>query len=278
MYITNNPEIATIAEKSGVNRIFVDMEFIGKDIRQKGMDSVKNHHTINDVRTIRGALQKSQLLVRVNPIHDAQNGYDSSENEINSVIEEGADVVMLPYFKTKEEVLRFLSIVNGRAITMLLLETPEAASIANELVAIPGIDEIHIGLNDLSLGYKKTFMFELLSDGTVEQLCNVFKTANIPFGFGGVSSIGTGDLPAENIIMEHYRLGSSMVILSRSFCNTSVITDINLIKERFEIGVNKIRLLEKELLNNCLDFESNRQYVASCVERIVKTINTKKNQ
>ena len=29
MYITNNPEVAQIAEKAGVNRIFIDMEYIG---------------------------------------------------------------------------------------------------------------------------------------------------------------------------------------------------------------------------------------------------------
>ena len=34
MYITNRPEIAQIAEAAGVDWIFVDMEFIGKDIRQ----------------------------------------------------------------------------------------------------------------------------------------------------------------------------------------------------------------------------------------------------
>lgn len=30
MYITNNPEVATIVEHAGVDRIFIDMEFIGK--------------------------------------------------------------------------------------------------------------------------------------------------------------------------------------------------------------------------------------------------------
>ena len=29
MYITNDPEVATIAEANGVDRIFVDMEYIG---------------------------------------------------------------------------------------------------------------------------------------------------------------------------------------------------------------------------------------------------------
>lgn len=39
MYITNNPEVATIVEHAGVDRIFIDMEFIGKDARQGGLDT-----------------------------------------------------------------------------------------------------------------------------------------------------------------------------------------------------------------------------------------------
>ena len=34
MYITNQPEIAQIAESAGVDRIFVDLEYIGKSDRQ----------------------------------------------------------------------------------------------------------------------------------------------------------------------------------------------------------------------------------------------------
>ena len=84
------------------------------------------------------------------------------------MIEAGADLLMLPYFKTAEEVQTFVKYVDGRAKTVLLVETPEAAAIAENLVKIPGIDEMFIGLNDLSLGYGKNFMFELLLDGTVE--------------------------------------------------------------------------------------------------------------
>lgn len=46
MYITNDPAVARIAEDSGVDRIWVDMEFIGKSARQGGMDTVQLHHTI----------------------------------------------------------------------------------------------------------------------------------------------------------------------------------------------------------------------------------------
>lgn len=53
MYITNRPEIAQIAESAGVDRIFVDMEYIGKSDRQGGMDTVQSHHTLEDVNIIR---------------------------------------------------------------------------------------------------------------------------------------------------------------------------------------------------------------------------------
>ena len=272
MYITNRPDIALIAEHAGVDRIFIDMEYIGKAARQGGMDSVQNHHTIEDVNKIRTILTKADLLVRVNPIHEETDKYYSSEDEIDSVIKAGADIVMLPFFKTVEEVKRFIDIVDGRVRTLLLLETREAAELVDEIIAVPGIDEIHIGINDMSLGYGKTFMFQLLADGTVERLCLKFRRAGIPYGFGGVASIGTGKLPAEAILKEHYRLGSSMVILSRSFCNVNKDTDLNYIQEKFEIGVHSIRAFENEIAIHSQYFKENEDVVAKCVDEIVKKI------
>ena len=171
MYITNKPEIALIAEQNGVDRIFVDMEYIGKAERQGDLDTVKNHHKIEDIAVLRSVLTQSELLVRVNPIHEACSEYTSSEEAIEAAIAAGADIIMLPFIKTVSEVDRFLSSVNGRVKTMLLLETPEAVEVLDEILDRPGIDEVHIGINDLSIGYKKSFMFELLTDGTVERLC-----------------------------------------------------------------------------------------------------------
>ena len=245
MYITNKPEIALIAEKSGVNRIFVDMEYIGKSDRQGGMDTVQSNHTIDDVRKIRQVLNKAELLVRVNPIHSATQSYLSSQEEIEQVIESGADIIMLPFFKTIEEVKNFLEFVGGRVRTMLLLETPESVEILDEILELPGIDEIHIGLNDLSLGYNKKFMFELLADGTVEQICNIIKMKGLPFGFGGIAALGKGKLPAERIIAEHYRLHSSIAILSRSFCNTDIITNLDEVERIFLNGISDIRKFEQ---------------------------------
>ena len=67
MYITNSPEIAQIAESAGVDRIFVDMEYIGKSERQGGMDTVQSHHTIDDIARVSQALETAQLLARVLP-------------------------------------------------------------------------------------------------------------------------------------------------------------------------------------------------------------------
>ena len=270
MYITNRPEIAQIAERAGVDRIFVDLEYIGKFDRQGGMDTVQSHHTLDDVKRVSGAITTAELLVRVNPIHDATDEYVSSEEEITAAIENGADIIMLPFFKTVDEVNRFLKAVNGRAKTMLLLETPEAVEIVDDLVRIEGIDFVHIGLNDLSLGYGMKFMFELLTDGTVERLCTKFRENNIPYGFGGIAALGKGMVPAEMIIKEHYRLGSTCAILSRSFCNVDKINDMDVIVSTFVDGVREIRELEAECEKHIGYFMDNKQRLENAVNNIIK--------
>ena len=266
MYITNEPDVAKIAENAGVDRIWIDLEVNGKEERQKGLDTVKSKHKIEDIGKVKKVLDKAELIVRVNPI------YEGSKKEIDQVIEQGAEIVMLPFFKTVEEVRTFISLVNSRCKTMLLVETPEAVEKIDEILNLEGIDEVHIGLNDLHLGYKKKFMFELLTDGTVEMLCNKFKQKGIPYGFGGISKVGTGTLPAENIIIEHYRLGSTIAILSRSFCNTTLVTDREEIKKIFNDGVKDIRTVENKVMNyNKEQFDENKQKVIEKVKEITKS-------
>lgn len=270
MYITNKPEIAQIAEAAGVDRIFVDMEYIGKTDRQGGMDTVQSHHTPEDVKKIADAISTAELLVRINPIHEATAEYSSSQEEIDSVIANGADMLMLPYFKTVKEVSGFIDYVGGRAKTMLLLETPEAVEILDELLELKGIDAVHIGLNDLSLGYGNKFMFELLANGTVERITKKIRAKNIPYGFGGIASVGKGDIPAEMIIKEHYRLGSSCAILSRAFCNTDKIRHLGVISCTFVDGVRKIRELEAECERYTRYFTDNQIELQSAVAKIAE--------
>ena len=211
MYITNRAAVAAIAEKAGVDRIFVDMEYLGKEARQKKMNTVKSAHTARDVESIARAIKSSELLVRVNPIHN------NSEREIKEVIDCGADRIMLPMYKTLGEVEQFLKLT-----------------------------EIHIGLNDLHLALGKKFMFELLADGTVEKIAAKIKPSGKPFGFGGIARIGYGMIPAEYIIREHYRIGSSAAILSRCFGDVYKIDDLSEVESLFETEIKKIRLVERE--------------------------------
>ena len=269
MYITNSPEVAQIVENAGIDRIFIDMEHIGKSDRQGGMDTVQSHHTGEDIKNIKNTVSSADVMVRVNPIHNSTESYSSTETEIDNAIKSGADILMLPYFKTADEVKRFVDAVGGRARTLPLLETPEAVQNVDEILGIKGIDEIFIGLNDLSLGYGKKFMFELLSDGTVERLCNKFKQCGIPYGFGGIASIGKGMLPSEYVIKEHYRLGSTCAILSRSFCNISKISNINEVKNIFVNGITEIRRLEEECASKDKQFfEENKKEI----DRRIKVI------
>lgn len=268
MYITNRTEIAQIAESSGVDRIFVDMEYIGKASRQGGMDSVKNHHTVEDVEAIKNAVETAEVLARVNPIHEATDEYGSSQEEIDATVKAGADIIMLPYIQSVDEVKTFIKLVDRRAKTMLLIETPASAEALDEILEIPGIDEIYIGLNDLSLGYNKKFMFELLADGTVETLCLKCKLKGIPYGFGGIASLGNGTLPSEYIIREHYRLGSSSAILSRSFCNLEKVQHIGIVSSTFIDGVKEIRKLEKECEEKINYFRENENEVARRIRLI----------
>lgn len=247
MYITNNPVTAQIAQSAGVDRIWIDMEYIGKNERQGGLDTVKNHHTIEDIRNIRPVVTNGELLVRVNPIHEATDFYTDSETEIDEAIRAGADVVMLPMFKTADEVQEFIAYVGGRAKTQLLLETAEAVENIDEILNVAGIDEVHIGLNDLHLAYHMDFMFELICGDVVNNLCRKIREKDIKYGFGGIARVGYGMLPAEYIVTEHYHLGSSAAILSRGFCDANTVKDPREIESIFIEGIKNIRLKEKEV-------------------------------
>lgn len=270
MYITNNEIIADIAQRAGVNRIWIDMEYIGKEERQAGMNTVKSHHTIDDIVRLRPIVKTSQLMVRVNPLHHATKEYCSSEEEIENVICAGAEVIMLPMFKTRGDVEDFVEMVNGRAKVQLLVETADAAANIAEICKVQGVDEIHIGLNDLHLAYGQKFMFQLLADGTVERLCKTIKGNGIKYGFGGIARVGYGMLPAEYIMAEHYRLGSTAAILSRGFCDANLVEDPKTIENIFIEGVQNIRLKENEFAKFTeKDFKKNQDIVVQKVNEIV---------
>jgi hypothetical protein len=116
-------------------------------------------------------------------------------------------------------------------------------------------------------------MFELLTDGTVERLCAKIAAKGIPYGFGGIAKLGAGAVPAEKIILEHYRLGSTRAILSRSFCNAEKAGSIEEIETIFAKGMKEFRDFENYAASATQEvFQKNRKELETAIEAVAETI------
>ena len=209
--ITNDPDFAAFAVRCGVARIMVDLERHGKQERQGGLGTFISDHVAADVAIVRRAVPRAELIVRINPLHDA------SATEIDQAVADGASHLMLPMFRRAEEVAQFVALVAGRAHTLALLETRDALDSLPQWAGLNGLDEIYVGLNDLHRELGLRFMFQPLADGVVDRVANVAKQHGKRFGFGGIARLDEGLLPGRVVLGEHLRLGSGSVILSRTF-------------------------------------------------------------
>lgn len=261
MILAADPKSAQEAQEAGVDRIFYDLEYIGKAERQRGRDTVKSMNRIEDIPAVRKVVTTSELLVRTNPIH----AY--SQSEIDRAVEFGADILMLPMAMDHHDVEQYVSMVKGRARTCIMVETAAAMARLDKILAVPGVDEIFVGLNDLHISMGLTFMFELLSGGLVEYIAQKCNRAGMPFGFGGIARIGDGELPSDYILGEHVRLGSQSVILSRTF-KGEVGTASKNVSLKGEVDKVRMRMQEIEKWDDN-DFTMNRQRIAVAVDNIL---------
>lgn len=210
-FITNSPPLARFVTGHGVERIFVDLELLGKVERQGHLDTVISRHDMADVAPVRAAVPDAELMVRLNPVHAG------SADEIDAAIAAGADILMLPMFRSAAEVERFAGLIGSRCRLCVLVETRGAMEDIAGIAALEGVDEVHIGLNDLSLDLGLGFMFMPLALGLVDEMARELARAGKPFGIGGLARADEGLLPAGLLISEHVRLGSTAAILSRTF-------------------------------------------------------------
>lgn len=269
MILAADPLSAMDAQRAGVDRIFYDLEWIGKNERQHGRNTVISNNDIENIPAVRKVLNKSELLVRTNPIH----AY--SQAEVDKAIAYGADILMLPMVMDQHDVEQYVRMVNGRAKICIMIETAAAMARLDKILAVPGVDELFIGLNDLHISMGLTFMFELLSDGLVEYIAEKCNKVGIPFGFGGIARIGEGDLPSDYILGEHVRLGSTSVILSRTFKGV-VGVDKNAHQINLGDEVEKVRrrLEDIDKWDENL-YEENRIRIVQAVDKIVNNIQSR---
>lgn len=208
MLFTHDPEFAREAEDAGIDRIVVDFEFRGKEERQSGYHLEVNKATLDDLRRIRKAI-RVPVLVRVNPISP------ESGEEIKAVISEGADILMLPMFRTTMEVEDFLGLAGSSIRTNLLFETRGSVNIAPELAPLR-FDEYYVGLNDMAIDYNLSFAYDVLRYEIVSSIHRVL--GRRPFGFGGITIVGSGSpLRTTEILARMAWHGCSLAILRRAF-------------------------------------------------------------
>lgn len=270
MFITNDPELALHASQGGVSRVFVDLEYKGKDLRQGHLDTVKNKHTVQDVAKVKDALrnESSEVLVRINPLDD------NTADEIDQVISAGADIIMLPMFHTSDEVEDVSAIIDGRVKFIPLVETKSALDEVEDIFRCDGVDEVFVGLNDLHLDQGMDFIFRPLAEGQLEVLKSLSERYSKSFGFGGIARIGEGLLPAEDILMQHVRLGSSSVILSRTFHRKA--ESVDKLEEDMSLEQEICKILDKRSHYLKMDSEyilDSKKYFYDKVEGLMRDAN-----
>jgi citrate lyase beta subunit len=211
--LTDDPRSAAEADLAGVNHIGVDLERLGKAERQAGLDCWLSPHTLDDLEKIASFVKTAALFVRVNQIHA------ETPSEIEAVLARGARMLMLPYFQTAAEVSSFVRAVRGRASVMILIESTPALTRIREILAVPGIDEVMIGLNDLHLQLRVANPFEVLASPLLDMVSNEVRRRGLRWSIGGVARVDDESLaiPADLVHAQYPRLGATGAWISRSF-------------------------------------------------------------
>jgi len=267
MLITNNPDLARKAIACDVDRIFVDLEINGKWERQGHRDTLISGHSIDDVAKVRAAIPDSELLVRLNPLHE------NTPKEIDAAIDAGADILMLPMFRDVREVTEFVACVGGRARIIPLVETVSAVNHFRSIVQLEEIDEIYIGFNDLHMEMNMKFMFEPLANGMMDKMAQQARDAGVEFGFGGIARMNEGLLSGASVLSEHVRLGSRSVILSRTFQRSGNTLGKSDSGHDFAAAIYELREEEKKLrLRSDSEIEKDRLRFIEGVKSVIQTI------
>lgn len=241
---TNNPLIVSSLDPiDEVDTIFVDLEILGKNERQRNTNSLISNHSYQDINILRTRIKSSFLGVRIDPFNF------NTENQINKCIQNGAEVIMLPMFSTLDEIKEVLSIINQRAYLDLLFETPESLNLI-DIFPKESIRKIHFGINDLSLAFSLHPMFKCLFSKELEIATNKAFQRGVDFGIGGIGAKGSKPYSPKLILSKIIKMKSSRVILSRSFLNEINLQNSFLAKKSAHMKIRELINLQNELANS----------------------------
>ena len=161
MMIVSDPEIAAFVSQNGVKHLFVDLEKKGKLSRQRNLNTVISQDTPETVSKIRQVAPNADIIVRLNPLNI------ETPEEVENIIDRGADAVMLPYFHDERTLEKFVKIVANRLRVIPLVETTGSLKAVKTFAGKLDIDRVHFGLNDLHLERGDKMMFCPLLKGVL---------------------------------------------------------------------------------------------------------------
>jgi len=222
---TSELKLAKLAEQSGMDSIMIDWE-------QKTAESEAADGSVDTPHDLEQLVSELEIPVSVR-INGAK---DDLEDEINIACEYGAQYIMLPMANYEDDVYKFIDLVNGRAQTIIQIETQQ---LVNRLDKIRNIswDYAYIGMLDLASSRGEESIWPLFLDHTIENI--VTKLQGRSIGFGGITVVGGGSpVPFTMLLHEMTRLACTLSFMRRSFKRE--------LKDRdFNTEVNAIRSLIK---------------------------------
>ena len=111
---TSELKLAKLAEQSGIDSVMIDWE--QKTAESEGADGSVD--TTHDLEQLVSELE-IPVSVRINGTKD------HLEDEVNIACEYGAQYIMLPMAKHEDDIYKFIDLVNGRAQTIIQIETQQ---------------------------------------------------------------------------------------------------------------------------------------------------------
>lgn len=234
--ITNNPEQAKALSSCGIQQIMIDIEIIGKVERQGHKDTIISDHSLSDISLLKNHNLDSDVICRVNPY------YDGSFKEIDTAIDNGADLIMIPMITEIDNYKSMVDRIGDRVEVIPLIETPYSLFKLPEILDYSKLNQIHFGLNDLCISLGMKNLFEVLLSVTFQ---NSIKNVEVQIkGVGGIGDPQVGQKVSPMALLNSYmKCNSNSVILSRNFfmnCvdNDYIIRSLNIFEKCIVKGYN----------------------------------------
>jgi hypothetical protein len=211
---TIDPNLARAAAAADVRWIGPDLEFDGKAERQAGTGSLISRHPLESVDVLRSVIGKRSLFARCNAPSRALAG------EIEYLLERGVSCLMMPMIRRLSEAEAIAEQVAGRAKLVIMIEHKDILDHADCVAALPGVNTLYVGTNDLAISMGYRTRFGPVADGWIDQLSAIARSNQLEFaflGFARLAAANTLAVPTDLVLAQYVRHRVRWGLFARSF-------------------------------------------------------------